>query len=50
MARPTPAEQLRRIERLPYPAYLRVMESDRGQALLEACRKAASAARKGVKA
>jgi hypothetical protein len=47
--KPTPAEQLRRIERLPYPAYLRVMESDRGQALLEACRKAASAARKGTR-
>lgn len=44
--KPSPAEQLRRIERLPWPEYLRVIESDRGQALLEACRKAADAARK----
>jgi hypothetical protein len=45
--KPTPAEQLRRIECLPRAEYVRFLESDRGQALLEACRKAASAARKG---
>jgi len=44
--RPSPAEQLGRIERLPYPEYLRVIESDRGQRLLEEARKAADAARK----